>query len=80
MKGMIEGKILEIQKESGKYFGEIFIESGFGTKEDIVSGLFIQAEEIIFEILHWEKGYFVFKEDAPLTPDIQHRPDKIPAW
>ncbi|OGL44878.1 MAG: hypothetical protein A2161_20825, partial [Candidatus Schekmanbacteria bacterium RBG_13_48_7] len=72
-------KILEIQKKSGHLFGEIFIEAGFGTKEDLVSSLFLQTEEIIFEILHWEDGFFDFNEDIPLPPEIRQAIDLLPS-
>ncbi|MDQ7786399.1 MAG: DnaJ domain-containing protein [Thermodesulfovibrionales bacterium] len=59
-------QILQMVKKSDKSPGAISVELGYLGKEDILSGIRRQAEEIVISLFFWDDGRFVFVEDLQL--------------
>jgi len=57
------------QKEQKKRLGEVLIEMGVISREDLEHYLRYQIEEVIFQMLTWETGYFSFEPD--LLPPVE---------
>ena len=60
------------RKESGrKRIGQILAEHGFLDYADLVSAVHEQIREVVFEVLSWEKGHFVYHDKVyPESEDI----------
>jgi len=60
------------QKERGrKRIGQILAENGFLDYADLVSVVHEQIREIVFEVLTWRKGHFVYRDKVyPESEDI----------
>lgn len=51
------------RKEAGrKRIGQILVEHGFLDYADMVSAVHKQIKEVVFEVLFWEKGHFVYQD------------------
>ena len=57
---------LRKQKESKKRLGEILVEMGILTKEDVANLLKYQVEEAVYDLFHLDKGDFEFIDGEPL--------------
>ncbi len=53
-------RVLEIQKETFKYLGEILVELQLLTKDDVLKVISTQIYETIYDLFWWEDGYFNF--------------------
>ncbi|RME76939.1 MAG: DUF4388 domain-containing protein [Planctomycetota bacterium] len=73
-KKITESQLMEalaIQKGCSKKLGEILLDQGFLTEEDIHNAVKSKLEEEIYEIFTWEDGYFeFFKNHYP--PEFQN--------
>jgi len=58
-------RALSIQKLSGKKLGTVLLEMTKLTKEELLSFLRIQVEEIVYNLFGWNSGEFVFYDGKP---------------
>lgn len=58
-------RALSIQKLTGKKLGTVLLEMTKLTKEELLSFLRIQVEEIVYNLFGWNSGEFVFYDGKP---------------
>lgn len=58
-------KALENQRITGKLLGEILVEQGTVSKEDIERSVRAQIEEIIYDVFSWQSAKFEFRAGEP---------------
>jgi hypothetical protein len=63
-------RAVSIQKLTGKRLGEVFLEMTKLTREELLSFLQIQVEEIVYNLFGWNSGEFIFY-DGKLPPAAQ---------
>jgi len=56
---------LDRQRESGRLLGQVLVEMGALTYEEMTRLLRQKAEETIFGLFDWQEGSFVFRENEP---------------
>jgi hypothetical protein len=56
--------------ETGRRQGEILVEEGFITKEELVLGVRTQLREIVYNLMLWEKGNYIIRWEQPLQESI----------
>jgi len=63
----LEQALVLYKKSAGlKKMGAILVENGFVPPKELFNGLKIQVKDIIFSLLLWEEGTFVFEERLPV--------------
>ncbi|HTF99308.1 MAG TPA: DUF4388 domain-containing protein [Nitrospirota bacterium] len=63
----LEQALVLYKKSAGlKKMGAILVENGFVPPKELFNGLKIQVKDIIFSLLLWEEGAFVFEERLPV--------------
>ncbi len=58
-------RALDRQRESGRLLGEVLVEMGAASYEEMTRLLRQKAEEAIFGLFDWQDGSFVFSEKEP---------------
>jgi len=65
--GLIDEGDLQIgmsdQERTGDLLGQVLVERGFLTSEQLTDALRLKAEEAIFDLFTWNQGEFLFVED-----------------
>lgn len=61
-------RALDRQRESGRLLGEVLVEMGAASYEEMTRLLRQKAEEAIFDLFDWQEGSFVFSDSEP-PPD-----------
>jgi len=62
-------KCLSLAKERKQFLGKILVDKGYLSLETLKKYNTKQAEQILFRLLHWEKGKYEFKK-ADLNLDV----------
>ena len=60
----------EVQRTSGAKLGEVLVEQGFLTEEEVLGILKTRTLDAIFELFVWTDGDFEFYDDDPLPEDL----------
>jgi hypothetical protein len=61
----------ELQRTSGAKLGEVLVEQGFLSEEDVLSVLKTRTLDAIYDLFVWTDGDFEFYDDDPLPEDMQ---------
>ena len=56
-------------QQSGKKIGALLVEKNLFTREEIIEGLKMQIEEIVYSLFGWKDGLFEFLQDKTPHPD-----------
>ncbi|UCE66994.1 MAG: DUF4388 domain-containing protein [Candidatus Zixiibacteriota bacterium] len=56
-------------QQSGKKIGTLLVEKNLFTREEIIEGLKMQIEEIVYSLFGWKDGLFDFLQDKTPPPD-----------
>ncbi len=56
-------------QQSGKKIGALLVEKNLFTREEIIEGLKMQIEEIVYSLFGWKDGLFEFLQDKTPPPD-----------
>ena len=73
----LEEALVEVQKQkSGKRVGNVLIEKRYLDREKLEEAIHEQIKEVVYEVLPWKKGQFVFfagtePEDEDILLDIR---------
>jgi len=57
-------------QNSGKKIGALLVEKNLFTREEIISCLKMQIEEIVYSLFGWKDGLFEFVQDQAPPPDV----------
>ncbi len=57
-------RALEIQQQTRAVLGNILVQQGVVSKENVVRALIMRTEEVIYDLFLWEDGYFHFTADG----------------
>jgi hypothetical protein len=60
----------ELQRTSGAKLGEVLVEQGFLSEEDVMSVLKTRTLDAIYDLFVWTDGDFEFYDDDPLPEDL----------
>jgi len=60
----------ELQRTSGAKLGEVLVEQGFLSEEDVLSVLKTRTLDAIYDLFVWTDGDFEFYDDDPLPDDL----------
>lgn len=60
----------ELQRTSGAKLGEVLVEQGFLSEEDVLSVLKTRTLDAIYDLFVWTDGDFEFYDDDPLPEDL----------
>lgn len=63
-------KSVELLLETGKRQGEILLEEGYLDKHELKRGIRIQMKEIIYDLLAWESGEYLFRWTPPIEESV----------
>ncbi|HXV86318.1 MAG TPA: DUF4388 domain-containing protein [Gemmatimonadales bacterium] len=59
-------RAVDVQRQGdGRRMGEILVEIGAVSSEDLERQVGAQVEEVVFELMSWQEGYFSFQEGLP---------------
>jgi len=56
-------EVLKVHRSTGRMIGATIVEMGFLKKEELISCLKLQIEEIVYNLFSWKEGDFTFQED-----------------
>src|SRR5829696_1449457 len=60
----------EIQRTTGAKLGEVLVEQGFLTEDDVLGVLKTRTLDAIYDLFVWTDGDFEFYDDEPLPDDL----------
>ena len=60
----------EIQRTSGARLGEVLVQQGFLTEEEVLEILKTRTLDAIYDLFVWNEGEFEFYDDEPLPADL----------
>src|SRR5215216_4987570 len=60
----------EVQRTSGAKLGEVLVQQGFLTEEDVLEILKIRTLDTIYDLFSWLEGEFEFYDDEPAPEDL----------
>ena len=60
----------ELQRTSGAKLGEVLVEQGFLSEDDVLSTLKTRTLDAIYDLFVWTDGDFEFYDDDPLPEDL----------
>ena len=60
----------EIQRTSGAKLGEVLVQQGFMTEEEVLDILKTRTLDAIYDLFVWNEGEFEFYDDEPLPADL----------
>ena len=60
----------EVQRTSGAKLGEVLVQQGFLTEEDVLEILKIRTLDTIYDLFSWTDGEFEFYDDESLPDDL----------
>jgi len=60
----------EIQRTSGTRLGEVLVQQGFMTEDEVLDILKTRTLEAIYDLFVWNEGEFEFYDDEPLPADL----------
>lgn len=60
----------ELQRTSGAKLGEVLVEQGFLSEDDVLSVLKTRTLDAIYDLFVWNDGDFQFYDDDPLPDDL----------
>src|SRR5215510_3124760 len=60
----------EVQRTSGAKLGEVLVEQGFLTEEEVLEILKTRTLDAIYDLFLWTEGDFQFYDDDPLPEDL----------
>ena len=60
----------ELQRTSGAKLGEVLVEQGFLTEDEVLSILKTRTLDAIYDLFVWTEGDFEFYDDEPLPEDL----------
>lgn len=60
----------EIQRSSGARLGEVLVQQGFITEDDVLEILKTRTLDAIYDLFVWTEGEFEFYDDEPLPSDL----------
>jgi len=60
----------EIQRTSGARLGEVLVQQGFMTEEEVLDILKTRTLDAIYDLFVWNEGEFEFYDDEPLPADL----------
>src|SRR5215218_7648079 len=60
----------EVQRTTGAKLGEVLVEQGFLTEEDVLGTLKTRTLDAIYDLFVWTDGDFEFYDDDPLPEDL----------
>lgn len=60
----------EIQRTSGGKLGEVLVQQGFLTEDQVLEILKTRTLDAIYDLFVWTEGEFEFYDDEPLPPDL----------
>lgn len=60
----------EIQRTSGGKLGEVLVQQGFLTEDEVLDILKTRTLDAIYDLFVWNEGEFEFYDDEPLPPDL----------
>ncbi|MFH1893037.1 MAG: DUF4388 domain-containing protein [Candidatus Zixiibacteriota bacterium] len=64
-------RALHMHKTTGKRLGQVLVDMGLFSREEITDCLKLQVEEIVYNLFSWESGEFIFSEGKlPTVKDI----------
>ena len=72
-KALTEGqlrKALDLHAGSGKRLGEVLLEAGAVTEDDIMMVVRQQIEDAAFDLLRWELGEFLWEPGVAASPEV----------
>jgi len=71
---------LEIQRKAGGLLGEVLVQQGFLSEDEVVEILKTRTLDAIYDLFVWNEGDFEFYDDEPLPPAlivIEVEPTKV---
>ena len=68
MSALTLNRLLSDSKKQGKRIGQFLVEKGLLSEDGLREFLIQQADQILVDIFHWQKGYFYFLE-KPVADD-----------
>ena len=60
----------EVQRTSGAKLGEVLVQQGFMTEEEVLDILKTRTLDAIYDLFVWNEGEFEFYDDEPLPADL----------
>ncbi|WP_437675111.1 DUF4388 domain-containing protein [Sorangium sp. So ce131] len=72
-RGLVTRERIEVmvrEKRPNVLLGQVLVEAGFATDEDLVEVLERQSSELIYEVLRWPYGRFSFTRE-PFRPEVE---------
>jgi hypothetical protein len=60
----------EIQRSSGTKLGEVLVQQGFLTEDEVLDILKTRTLDAIYDLFVWNEGEFEFYDDEPLPADL----------
>ena len=60
----------EIQRSSGARLGEVLVQQGFLTEDEVLDILKTRTLDAIYDLFVWNEGEFEFYDDEPLPADL----------
>lgn len=60
----------EVQRVSGGRLGEVLVQQGFMTEDEVLEILKIRTLDAIYDLFVWNEGEFEFYDDEPLPADM----------
>lgn len=60
----------EVQRTSGAKLGEVLVQQGFLTEEEVLAILKTRTLDAIYDLFMWTKGDFEFYDEDPLPDDL----------
>ncbi|HEX2268769.1 MAG TPA: DUF4388 domain-containing protein [Pyrinomonadaceae bacterium] len=60
----------EVQRTSGARLGEVLVQQGFLTEEEVLDILKTRTLDAIYDLFVWDEGEFEFYDDEPLPSDL----------
>ncbi|HEV2836432.1 MAG TPA: DUF4388 domain-containing protein [Pyrinomonadaceae bacterium] len=60
----------EVQRTSGAKLGEVLVQQGFLTEEEVLAILKTRTLDAIYDLFMWHEGDFEFYDDDPLPEDL----------
>ena len=60
----------EVQRTSGTRLGEVLVQQGFMTEEEVLDILKTRTLDAIYDLFVWNEGEFEFYDDEPLPADL----------
>lgn len=62
----------ELQRTSGAKLGEVLVQQGFLTEDEVLGILRTRTLDAIYDLFLWTEGDFQFYDDEPLPDDLPH--------